>query len=178
MRLYYQVDGAKLPSGDVLAAIFASLAPATNAPAAQAVRVGTLLVLQHGAAPPRTVRVEALKAPFFQTGQQLVADFALKNTAAPSNAYFPLVTVATWPYGTKQIDGPLIAAGNSRAVRFVKPGNYIGPILMTVNAEGHEQRVLLFAATGFWQWLAPLLCALVVGVIAALFKKRHHRAKH
>lgn len=166
LRLYYQADAALLPAGDVLAAIFATVKPAQDAPAAQAVRVGTLLVLQNTKTPKRQIVVTELSASLLQFGTSLQADFALRNDTPPVSGFFPQISVSTAPYGQQVVDGPLVTSGRQRAISYVKPGNYLGPVKITVSVEGAQKSRWVFAITGFWRWLFPLLVSIVVVAIA------------
>ena len=173
VRMYYVVDGGKLPGGDVTAAIFATIKPLTPAPAAQAVRVGTLLVIQNGDA-QRFATVTRLDAPPLQWGDELKASFAVKNMADSTtrSSFFPSVTIATSPYGKQTVDGPLIGPGREREIQYKKPGNYFGIMQIKVEVTGESKSTYIFAVTGFWRWLAPLL-AVVIG--AAIFIAKKYR---
>ena len=175
LRLYYVADGALLPAGDVLAAIFATVAPTANAPAAQAVRVGTLVVLHNGPSVGRQVAITSLAVSPVQFGPSLAADFTIKNTADPVNAFFPKVTVATTPYGQQTIDAPLVAAGRQRSITYVKPGNFVGFVQLTISLEGAKRSVWVFAVTGVWRWLLPLMIVLLAGCAFVWVRYRHRR---
>lgn len=168
LRLYYQADAAVLPAGDVLAAIFATVKPVANAPAAQAVRVGTLLVLQNTETPKRQLAVSDLSASPLQLGSSLQAEFALRNDAPPVNAFFPEITVGTSPYGRQVVEGPLVTSGHQRTISYVKSGDYLGPVKVTVSVDGGQKSVWVFAVTGFWQWLFPLLLGIVGATLVAM----------
>jgi len=127
LRLYYLVDTAKLPSGDVLAAIFATIKPQAEGAAVQALRVGTIVALSNSST-KREVRLIDVKVPAFQFGDALTVDFSIKNTAPPMNAFFPTISIETTPYGSQEVSGPLVTAGNSRTISYRKAGSYIGPV--------------------------------------------------
>lgn len=174
LRLYYQADAAILPMGDVLAAIFATVKPQASAPAAQAVRVGTLLVLQNTDTPQRQLAVSELSASPLQFGASLQADFALRNDAPPVNGFFPQITVSTAPYGKQVVEGPLVTSGRQRVISYVKPGDYLGPVKVTVSVDGGQKSVWVFAVTGFWQWLFPLLLV-IAAIVVAVWRLRGGR---
>lgn len=165
LRLYYLVDAAKLPPGDVLAAVFATVKPQAEGPAVQALRVGTVVALSNSST-KREVRLMDVRMPLLQFGDALTADFSIKNTASPVNVLFPAITVETAPYGNQEVSGPLVTAGNSRTISYRKAGNYIGPVYVKIHSHGAVQGQWVFAVTGFWQWLAPLvtiaICAFVI----------------
>lgn len=174
LRLYYQVDGAVLARGDIMAALFATVEPTALAGAAQAVRVGTLLVFQNGQA-SRNIDITSLDAPSLQFGPSLTAEFTIKNNTPPVSGFFPRVSVATTPYGQQTVDGPLVTSGRQRAVSYVKSGNYIGPVKITVNVEGKERSKWVVAITGFWRWLAPLTVIIAAGAVVVGVAWRRHR---
>lgn len=171
VRMYYAIDSGRLPVGDITAAIFATIKPSTQAPAANAVRVGTLLVIQNDTA-ERNAKVTRLEASPLQFGNEVATSFAIRNTASDNtrSSFFPSVTIGTNPYGAQTVDGPLIAAGRERVIDYKKPGNYFGIMQIKVEVTGSVKSTYVFAITGYWRWLAPLL-AVVVGAIIFFVKK-------
>lgn len=166
-HVYFLLDGTKLPSGDVFAAILASTTGKEHAVTVPSVQVGTLLLVENGTPPSHNAQIGSLEMPWLQIGNSLSARFRVKNTDPPQKltGFEPSLTVATWPYGTKHVKGPLVFAGRSRAVTYTQPGNYFGPLLLKVQTGSSEQSGLIFAVTGYWRWLAPLIVVLLLGVI-------------
>lgn len=166
VRLYYLVDGSLLPEGDVTAGIFASIQPNRVLAATQTARVGTLLVLQHGNKPKPYLAVNNFSAPALQFGGAIKLDFSVKNETPPASAVFPSIAIDMAPYGRQIVTGPLIMSGVERSITYNKSGNYFGPIRITIQAGDSKSTRWVFAVTGFWQWLAPLvtiaICAFVI----------------
>ena len=179
VRVYFLLDGSKLPSGDVFASIFAANKPASvPAGSQQAVRVGTLFVISNGTPASHEADVTRLGASPLQVGDRISATIDVKNTAdeGATTGFFPKVTVATRPYGEKIVDGPLLFAGRTRTIDYSVPGNYFGPILISAKVGSSEKSTLIFAVTGYWRWLSFVLLAvlLAVALVAQIRKVHHH----
>jgi hypothetical protein len=166
LHLIFLLDGTKLPTGNVFAGIFATTRSASLSGVAQAVQVGTLLMIQNGTPMSQEVVVGQLDAPFFQVGDAVTATISLKNMSDPkrNTGSFPNITVALKPYTEKTIKGPLIFAGRARMVEYRHPGDYFGFIPLKVTVGGSSKAIPVFAVTGYWRWLAPL-----IGVAAVVF---------
>jgi len=164
-RVYFLLDGTKLPSGDVFAGVFASNKPSEVAAGSQqAVRVGTLFVISNGTPASHEADVTRLQVSPVQFGDRISATIDVKNTAGEgaSTGFFPEVAVATKPYGEKTVDGPLLFAGRTRTIDYSVPGNYFGPILVSAKVGSSEKSSLIFAITGYWRWLSFVLLATVI----------------
>lgn len=170
MRVYFLLDGTKLPSGDVFGAIMASTVPDKSAGTAQAVSVGTLLMIQNGTPVAHTATIDSLSARWLQIGDAITARFEVTNPEAQkkSTGFSPQITVALRPYQVKGVQGPLLFAGRTRAVDYRQTGDYFGPMLLDVSYENSHQTKLMFVITGYWRWVAPLVAAaaLVIGWFA------------
>lgn len=181
-RIYFLLDGDKLPAGDVFAAIMArGIGNGPSIGATPAVEVGTLMMLTNGAALDHHATIDSLHVPWWQTDQGLVAEMVVKNSDDPNGdalAFVPRISIETWPYGRKTVDGPLIFAGRSRTVQYRQPGNYFGPIKVTAAINGYSKSTWLFAVTGYWRLMAPLMVVVIifaaVGIRYAV-RRRHNR---
>lgn len=118
LRMYFLLDGKKLPSGDVYGAIFFTFrqdGPKTGVQ--QAVRVGTLLSVVNGTPGPREATISALDMPFIQFGTGINGTYSIKNTAdeKSNTGFYPEVTTKLWPgdYSKKQ-PSSLLFAGRTR----------------------------------------------------------------
>lgn len=158
LHLAFVVDGTKLPTGDVYAAILATTT-ASGGAASTAAQVGTLLAITNGTPTGRTAEVAEVQAGWLQVSDRLTAQIAVKNTADPTQAtgFYPTLTVATAPYGQVTVAGPLIFAGRTRTIAYQAPGNYFGPVWLSVTTGGSTKGQLVFAITGYWRWLVPLV---------------------
>lgn len=174
MRIYFVLDGAKLPQGDVFAAILASTVPSGTAAAAQSVSVGTLLVIQNGTPASHQADITEFRASWLQIGDGLSASMKLRNPAEPKSAtgFFPSVRVATQPYGATAVKGPLLFAGRTRSIEYRQNGDYFGPIYLKASSGSNEKGQLVFAATGYWRWLAPVLVCVAVGIFVIARRSR------
>lgn len=163
-RVYFLLDGNKLPQGDVFAAIFASTIPDAGPGSAQALRVGTLLILQNGTPSAHVANVVSFSTSWLQMGDGLSSSIVVTNPADPksSTGFYPNITVSTAPYGSRGVKGPLLFVGRTRTVEYKTPGDYFGPIWFGANIGDSKQGQFIFAVTGYWRWLAPLLLVLLV----------------
>jgi hypothetical protein len=163
-RVYFLLDGSKLPEGDVFGAIFASTVPTTGAGTRQSTRVGTLLMLQNGTPTSRKADISSFATSFLHVGDGLSAKVAIHNPADPKKAtgFIPNLTISTAPYGSKNVKGPLIFAGRTRTIDYVQTGNYFGPMWFAATSGESSKGRLILAITGYWQWLAPVLLTLLV----------------
>lgn len=176
IRVYFQLDGSILPSGDIFAAIFAKTVP-KDSMVAQAVQVGTLLSITNGTPLSHSIEITELSSGFVQWGDSIDASMVLKNTAQEGSAtgFFPQISVKLQPYSTRSVEGPLIFAGRSRTISYTQKGNYFGFIQLNVDAEGSHAGRWLFAITGFWRWLAPLI---IFVIFLGTFSWRQRRRKY
>lgn len=168
MRVYFLLNGNKLPSGDVFAAIFASTEPSGRSGAEQSVRVGTLIMLSNGTPSSHSADISFLRASWLQVGAGLRATVGVHNTADERTytGFFPDVSVTAQPYSTTTVQGPLVFAGRTRTVDYKNDGNYFGPVRVIANAGGQPRSAWVFAITGYWMWLFPsIVLAIVAGVI-------------
>jgi len=166
-RIYFQLDADKLPSGDVFAAILAGPSLSKkNVQTIPSARAGTLLMIENGTPPPHHAEVNSLQTNFWQFGDKIQARFEVKNTdpaGGKALGFIPKIDISLAPYSKKTIDGPLVFAGNTREVAYSQPGSYFGPMVVRASIDGHASSRLVFAITGYWRWLAPvILCSIVV----------------
>ena len=164
MRVYFVLDGTKLPSGDVFAAILASTMPDQSAAAAQLVSVGTLLVIQNGTPSSHEAAITAFSAPWLQISDGLSASMTVHNPADAKQAtgFFPSIRVSALPYSATTVKGPLLFASRTRAVEYRQVGDYFGPMYLRAITGSSTKGQLIFAVTGYWRWLAPLLLMMIV----------------
>lgn len=168
LRLFFVVDGTKLPTGDVFAAIFAQTKPVETAKI-PSVRVGTLLILTNGTPGARQVSVEEFKTPLLHTGDSISGQIKIKNTAPVSMAsgFFPEITLRTWPFGPNTtITGPLVYAGNTRTISLNQPSSQLGIYKITASYGESSKGQWVVLVTGIWRWV--LLTAFTVIFIAFL----------
>ena len=122
VRMYFMIDGSKLPSGDVYGGIFFStISPSDTAGVGQQVRLGTLLSIVNGTPGPRNGSVERLNIPPFVLGSKINGEYTFKNTDVGGTAtgFYPKVRLEVSPFGEqKDQNGKLVFAGHSRTNQF------------------------------------------------------------
>ena len=171
-RVYFVLNGAKLPEGDVFAAILASTVPDGQAAAAQSVSVGTLLTIQNGTPVSRRAEITSLFASWLQIGDGLSATMYVRNPADPktNTGFYPSIGVAAQPYTNTTVKGPLLFAGRTRLVDYRQAGNYFGPVYLKASIGDSQKGRLVLAVTGYWRWLAPVV--VIIGVITLVVFRR------
>ena len=169
IRIYFILDASVLPSGDVFAAILANTGQASegvvSVPSAQ---VGTLLLLTNGTPPAHHATVSKFSADWLQVGSGITAQIDVTNTDPAEGralGFIPKIQFGVNPYHSQTVDGPLIFSGRSRVVDYIQKGDYFGPVILEASVNGNTQTRLVFAITGYWQWLAPLLFITFIGLV-------------
>lgn len=174
-RVYFLIDGAKLAEGDNFAAIFASTIPSSSDGSQQAVRVGTILTITNGTPPSRQATITSFMARWLQIGDGLSAQVSIRNTSeAESSGFYPSIQAATSPYGVKTVKGPLIFADRTRTVELWHPGSYFGPVWLGARVGDTAESSIVFAVTGYWRWLAPIIF-MVVGASILVISRLYRR---
>lgn len=163
LHLAFLIDGTKLPTGDNFAAIFASTVPDTSAPGQQTVKVGTLLMITNGTPSAHEAVIQDLSTSLLQVSDGLRLAFAVHNTAEAGmrTGFSPAITVTAWPYIRETVTGPLVFAGRTRSVDYVKKGNYLGILAISVQTGESKQTTYSLLITGYWRLLLPILLAAV-----------------
>lgn len=182
MRMYFQVDGTKLPTGDVFGSIFFATTPADNVSGVnQTVRLGTLLSITNGTPTARLAEITALKSSFWQLGDTVAGSYTVRNTADPSKTtgFYPTVTISLSPlYSSEQQTGKLVFAGRERSNDFSLEEGMprLGFYLLKVSYGDSSQQQLVFVATGYWRYIG---LALVLGVIGVgVWLVLRHRSRN
>ncbi|MEO5948920.1 MAG: hypothetical protein ABIP74_00800 [Candidatus Saccharimonas sp.] len=177
LRLYFVIDGTKLPLGEVFAAVLARTVPGAKEGAAQSVRVGTILEITNGQAGSRSASISAFSAPFFQIGEQVSAHFEVKNdaTIAQGGGFHPDVTFSVNPYSTQNVQGPLVFAGHARTVDYKTSGNYFGFVWLQVGVGNSSRGTLAFVMIGYWRWLGPMIIFAALSLLVALRHTLHKK---
>ena len=182
VRMYYLVDGRRLPQGDIFAAmLFSTTGGSVASGVTGTAGVGTLLTLVNGTPGSRKLDIDMSQVPVMQIGNGLQGTVVLKNPADPEkvSGFFPEMVVRVAPLGQERtVDGPLLMAGNSRDVKITIPFSRLGFTKITSSAGDTEQSKWLFMLTGWWRWLAlPLLIATIVIVNIIVKKARKNLRK-
>lgn len=179
IRMYFLIDGSKLPEGDVFAAIFVSTKGEQEARGiAEVVRLGTILTIVNGTPGARQASIESLSLAFFQFGQGIEGAYRIKNVADPTvtTGFYPEVVVRLTPFATESTaKSPLVMGGKSRESNFSLKGDRLGFYKLSVGYGKSEQSRWVFVMTGFWQWLAPLIIFIGIFGVIVLKAKRHKK---
>lgn len=180
VRMYYLVDGTKLPQGDVFAAIFVSTKPdQERAGVAQAVKLGTIFTLVNGTPGPRQAVITQLNVPAFQFGDSISGAYTIKNTADPNTTtgFYPEVVLQLAPFGNEQkVRSSLVMGGVERSMGFSFDDSRFGLYRLSAQFGDSEQSTYVFVMTGVWKFIVPgiVFVGLVIG--AFLYKRRHRRS--
>ena len=165
-RVYFLLDGSKLPSGDVFGAIFARTVPDSPGSAEQAVRVGTLVMLENKTPGARDAEITDLSVGFLQFGSGISGSYTVKNTADSSQAtgFFPEVSLAVTPLRLEQTaTSSLVFAGRERSNEFQIDTERFGLYRVTASfGDSSQSRWVLILN----QW--ALVTLLAVGVLGYL----------
>lgn len=174
LRMYFILDGTKLPSGDVFAAIFFSTVP-TGSGVTQSLRVGTLLSVTNGTPGARTAIISGVELPFLSLSDRIEGSYVIKNTGNPETetGFYPDVSIDVDPFTEDQKQqGKLVFAGRSRTNQFVVSTHPIGLYRVNVMHAGQGLTRYVFVMT------PPAILALVFGLLALLLGYRTYRRAH
>lgn len=163
LRLYFLIDGKKLPSGESYAAILARTVPSGTTGSAQAVRVGTILEITNGEPGTHSASISDFSAPLLQIGESIESMYVVHNDGDTS-AFRPTITMGIQPYSSKDVEGPLVFAGRSRTVTYKASGDYFGPVWLQAATGNSLKGQLVFVVTGYWRWVVPLI---IFGIVCA-----------
>jgi len=165
VRMYFLVDGTKLPEGDIFAAIFFTTQPTKQgAGVTELVRLGTLLNITNGTAGQRQAEIVDLSVPFIQFGSDIKGTYRVHNTGDPqkSTGFYPNVVVAIDPFHQELVQrGRLVFAGRTRENSFEMTSARLGfyKVSASYGESRKEQWVLMLDGVS----LAILGLVLIVG---------------
>jgi len=178
LRMFFTVDGSKLPSGDVYGAIFfkTSLKTPKNG-VGQQIQVGTLLSLINGTPGARNARIVGAYTSPVQVGSTIEGEYTITNEskAGSGTGFYPTVSVRVWPGETKQQQGRLLFAERTRTNPFVYEG--ASPGFHTVSIGYGESKVTrwVLIAPGWVYAVASIL--LILGLVELVLWRRRKRKK-
>lgn len=169
VRMYFLIDGKKLPTGDVYGAVFFTTSPAkAMSGTGQSVKLGTLLSIVNGTPGSRQAKVTGLTIPAFQFDTTIRGSYVIKNTGDPetSTGFYPKVDLSLSPFGQKRTEATkLIFAGKSRETAFTLDTPPFGFYNVKVACGDSVQSKWVFIAHPGALALLALLVALVVAVV-------------
>lgn len=178
IRMYFLVDGAKLPQGDVFGALFLRTVPEDQVGVAGSLRVGTLLSIVNGTPGDHHAEVTSFDVPFWQFGSTVQGTYRVKNTSDPSKStgFYPEVSLTVRPSGVQQTkESTLVFAGRERENTLAIEAADFG--LASVTLEYNGKRIVrpVFLVTP----LLIVVCAavIVVAVGVGIFVRRKMRKR-
>lgn len=154
MRMYFLVDGTKLPEGDVYAAVFFTTVPSDRSVGVtQSVRLGTLLSIINGRPGERKADITKLDVPFVQFGDQVTGSYAVRNTSdsKTKSGFYPDVRITINPFETKQTNtSKLVFAGRERVNDFTVNSSRFGfyKVRVEYNGSAREAWILVLNPVG------------------------------
>jgi len=179
LRLYFIVDGSKLPRGDVFAVIFATTKPEQGV-VSPSVRLGALVILTNETPGARQASIESLRMSLVQIGESLKGEVRIKNTAPANTAsgFFPEIKLSSWPFGsTYTVQAPLVYSGNTRTVTIDKESDLFGVFRITASYGDSRKDAWVILVTGMWRWLSIVLVVIVAVLVAGLVWRRRHKSR-
>lgn len=172
VRMFFTVNGTKLPQGDVYATVFFSTSPGTfTQGVTDAVRVGTLLSITNQTPGERKAEVTGLDVPFFNFGTTINGSYTVRNTGNPDSGFYPEVT--TTVSGNEQKKDSLLVFGGRERRNNVSFDVGYGIHIASVRYGESEKRTV-FVNMAPWH-LIVLVLVLVVGSVELLLLRRRHR---
>lgn len=183
LRMYFLIDGSKLPQGDVYGAIFFTTyekSTGTGTSQAQQVRLGSILSIVNATPGLRQAQITGLSTPLFQIGDTVKGTYTIKNTASSqlSTGFYPEVQTSISPIGEqKKQTASLVFAGRERVNDFSLRAPLIGFYRVSAEFQGKGAYKIIFVIN---QKLLVLLAVLgvAIGLLIYRYKKRHHWRRH
>lgn len=149
-RVYYLLDGTKLPTGNVFAAIFFSTSQQRDSVLSiqPSVRVGTLLSIVNGTPSSHQATITKLEVSLFQFGG-IKGTYSIKNTGKEnSTGFYPIVTLGLQPFSqSEEVSSRLIFPGIERDNNFSVTPKYPGIYRLQVKYQDSEQSTWVFVIT-------------------------------
>jgi len=177
VRMYFQLDGTKLPTGDVYGAVFFTLDPKVpKNGVGQTIRVGTLLSVINGTPGSREAEITDLSVPLLVIGDTVNGSYRIKNTAEEGTAtgFYPEVALSALPLGEKKTQtSKLVFVGRTRENPFSLKLPPLGFYRIKVSYDDSVKSQWIFVAHP-----VAIICiaALLVGAFTATKTIRRHRA--
>lgn len=166
LRMYFLVDGTKLPSGDVYGAIFFATAPASKEKGvSESVKLGTLLSIVNGTPSSRSADITGLRTSFFHFGNSVSGSYKIRNTANPktSTGFYPEVNIELKPfYYAVKHKSSLVFAGRERANDFKIKASRLGFYKLRVSYKDSYKEKWIFLIGSSYIWLVVILAPMVI----------------
>lgn len=177
LRLFFTVDSATLPEGDVYGAVFFTTEPteARNG-VGQLVRVGTILSIVNKTPGERKAELTGLGLPLLQLSDTVKGTYTIKNTGDERTGFYPTVTVSSWPGGNqKEIESSLVFGGRERSNDVSYQAGYGIRHIQVVYGDSKQSRWVILIAP--WMLVVVMLVALIVAIELLLLRRRKKARK-
>lgn len=179
-RVYYILDGTKLPSGDVFAAIFFTTSQQKDDVLSiqPSVRVGTLLSIINGTPSSHTATITKLDVPMIQFGG-VKGTYSIKNTGqVGSTGFYPKINLNLQPFSeSKEVTSRLIFPGIERTNDFSLSPQFPGIYKLSVQYQSGEQSTLVFVVTPELIIGLVLLVTMVLIIVRLVATRRSRRPR-
>ena len=171
IRVTFSVDPSKLPRGGVYAVLFFRTQPeATSSNVSyllESANIGTLLLLQNGAAGKANGEISKLSFPLLQLGSGIRGTITYRNTDRNTggSAVTPRLSAKIQIFGKDHSsDGALVLPQSARKLPLIITGSYFGILPLQVSAAGASHKtVWIIACTGWYSYLLIVIIAALVG---------------
>ncbi len=173
-RMYYVLDGTKLPAGDISAAIFFTTTSGEVSGVTPEVRVGTLLSIVNGKAGARQAELTKLSVPFFQLEGKVKGTYSIKNTSdSRGGGFFPDVQVQLSPLDqSTTVESSLVFPGVERQNQFSMSTNRFGFYYVEAQFGSSKRGAWVFVAS-LWQLI--VICVVALTIMGYGFRHRLRR---
>lgn len=175
VRMYFTVNGANLPQGDVYAAIFftTNLKQARSG-VGQLVRVGTLLSIVNKSPGARSAEVTSVKLPLIQFSETVTGEYSIRNLDKGDTGFYPQVEISRI-FSAKSVkhEGALVFGGRTRTNDFTYDTGYgVHWVKVGYGSSTKGQLVVTLAP---WMLVLALFIAFIVGVELLLLRRRQKK---
>lgn len=184
IRVSFSVNPTKLPRGGVYAVLFFRTQPEASSSNVsyllESANVGTLLLLQNGAAGKASGEISKQSFPLFQLGSDIKGTITYRNTDRNTggSAITPRLSVKI-PFIGKNHNsvGALVLPQSARKIPIALSGSYFGILPLQVSAEGAPNRTAwIIACTGWYSYglLVFIVALFILGIWRFIRRTRKH----
>lgn len=179
LRMYFQLDSSKLPSGDVFAGIFFTTnSTEVTRGTGQSVKLGTLLSIVNGAPGERKADITNLTVNSFVLSDTISGKYSVKNTGDPSKSsgFYPNVKLGLFPFGdSKTKASSLVFAGRERTNEFSLRSPFIGIFkVQASNGQSSQSKwIVVIRPVALFTLVALFIAALTVVIIRRKSTRNH-----
>lgn len=175
MRFVFELDGSKLPDGDVFAAILFETNADDEGMVRQRARMGTLLLIENGTPAAREAIVTGLSVERMVFDGQINGVYRIKNTASEERTGFrPEVTLRLEPWGSEATNqSALVFSGRERANQFSLRSQLPGVYRISASYGGSSEQKLVVLVP----WYLWIIAGLTVVILIMISRRRVARRR-